>query len=113
MDNKNNMVCAICGRGYEACLSCNDELKAQPWKQHTDTSEHYKLYQLIYNYKTVELLSKEEAIKALGNIDTSDKDEYRPHIKVIVEELLLAKEELNRAVAPMKTSTFKTTSVKK
>lgn len=87
MANKNNATCSICGKDYYACLSCRDSLKANPWKIHTDTSEHYKVYQIIHGLST-RVYSKDEARTKLKNVDLSDIERFRPHIKEIVKDIL-------------------------
>ena len=60
MANKVNSTCSICGKGYYKCLSCQSEINAAPWKRYTDTSEHYKIFQVIRGYNTG-LYTKEQA----------------------------------------------------
>ena len=87
MANKNNATCSICGKEYYACLSCRDSLKANPWKIHTDTAEHYKVYQIIHGLST-KVYTKDEAKTKLKNVDLSDLSDFRPHIKKIVKDIL-------------------------
>ena len=83
MAEKNNATCSICGNEYYMCLSCKDSIKATPWKVHTDTSEHYKVYQVIHGYSTG-VYNKDEARNKFNNVDMSDLNSFRPHIKKIV-----------------------------
>lgn len=85
--NKNNSICAICGNEYEMCYSCKDAKKAAHWKLHCDTSEHYKVYQIVNGY-TSGVYTKNEALDRIKNVDVSDRDAFRPHIKSIVEDIL-------------------------
>lgn len=87
MANKNNATCSICGKEYYACLSCRDSLKANPWKIHTDTAEHYKVYQIIHGLST-NVYTKDEAKIKLNNVDLSDLNTFRPHIKKIIKQIL-------------------------
>lgn len=91
MAEKNNATCSICGRGYHACLSCRDSIQLAPWKIHTDTAEHYKVYQVIRGYNT-KVYTKDEAKAKLENINLEDVESFRPHIKQIVKDIL--KEEI-------------------
>lgn len=92
MAEKNNATCSICGRGYHVCLSCRDSIQLAPWKIHTDTAEHYKVFQVIRGYNT-KVYDKDEARSKLKNINLEDLELFRPHIKQIVEDIL--KEEKN------------------
>lgn len=87
MAEKNNATCVICGKGYHMCLSCRDSISLAPWKAHTDTSEHYKVYQIIRGYNTKKY-TKEEAKAKLKNVDLSDMNTFREHIRVKIEDIL-------------------------
>ena len=92
MAEKNNSTCSICGKKYYVCLSCRDSIKVNPWKIHTDTAEHYKVYQVIHGYSTG-VYNKEEAKTKFKNINLSDLNSFRPHIKTLIKSIL--KEEKN------------------
>lgn len=84
---ENNSVCSICGKGYYMCLSCKDSMALSPWKIHTDTSEHYKVYQILHGYSTG-VFNKEEARLKLQMVDLSDLDSFREHIKSLIKNIL-------------------------
>ena len=84
---ENNAVCSICGKEYYACLSCHDSIKVNPWKVFTDTSEHYKVFQVVRGIST-KVYNKDEARAKLKNINLDDIESFRPHIKQIVEDIL-------------------------
>ena len=84
---ENNATCSICGKEYYACLSCRDSLKANPWKVHTDTAEHYKVYQIIHGISTG-VYTRDEAKEKFKNVDLSDLNGFRPHIKKIIKDIL-------------------------
>lgn len=97
-ENKNNAVCSICGRNYHKCLSCRDSMKLQPWKMFTDTSECYKVFQAVKGFSTG-VYTKEEFRSKLNNIDLSDLENYREHIKAIIKDALI--EEVNVEETPI------------
>lgn len=86
MSSKNNSTCAICGKEYELCYSCNKKDPSLLWKMHCDTPNHYKIFQVINGY-TAGVYSKAEAAKKLKNIDLSDIDSLRDNIKVIIVDI--------------------------
>ena len=87
MAEKNNATCSICGRGYYMCLACKDAINLSPWRRHTDTSEHYKIYQILHGYNT-RVYSKEEAKSKLKMVDLSDFDSLRDNIKNLIKDII-------------------------
>lgn len=87
MAKENNAVCSICGKEYYMCLSCLDAIKANPWKVHTDTPEHYKIFQVVRGFSTG-VYEKSEAREKLRNVDLRDIEIFRPHIKDIIKNIL-------------------------
>lgn len=107
MAEKINATCAICGNGYHLCMSCKDMISLTPWKKHTDTSEHYKIYQIIHGYST-KVYTKAEAKDKLKKVDLSDFDMLRDNIKSVITDIMGAD-----VAAPVKkvTRTRKTKTV--
>lgn len=107
MAEKINATCAICGNGYHLCMSCKDMISLTPWKKHTDTSEHYKIYQIIHGYST-KVYTKAEAKDKLKKVDLSDFDTLRDNIKSVITDIMGAD-----VAAPVKkvTRTRKTKAV--
>lgn len=99
MAEKINATCAICGKGYHLCMSCKDMISLTPWKKHTDTSEHYKIYQIIHGYST-KVYTKAEAKAKLKKVDLSDFDTLRDNIKAVITDIM----DVNVA-APVKKAT--------
>ena len=87
MAEKNNATCAICGKGYYMCASCKDKMSATPWKIHTDTSEHYKVFQIVKAH-SLGVYDDNEARTKLKNVDLSDVEEFKPEIKKIVKNIM-------------------------
>lgn len=87
MTEKINATCSICGRGYYMCLSCKDMMSLNPWKQHTDTSEHYKIYQILRGYSTG-VYNQDEAKSKLQMVDLSDLNDLRDNIKELIVNVI-------------------------
>lgn len=87
MAEQNNAVCVICGKGYYKCVSCSNGLATTPWKTHTDTSEHYKIFQILRG-ETTGVYTKEEAKARLQNVDLSDVDTFTEHIKNRINNIM-------------------------
>ena len=93
MPEKNNATCSICGKKYYVCLSCRDSIRANPWKMYTDTSEHYKISQVVKGFYNG-VYNKGEANDRLKNVDLSGLDGFLPHIKKIIEDIIKEDEEI-------------------
>lgn len=87
MAEKNNATCAICGKEYYMCASCKDKMSATPWKIHTDTSEHYKVFQIVKGH-SLGVYDDNEAKVKLQNVDLSDLEEFKPEIKNIIKNII-------------------------
>lgn len=87
MAEKYNATCSICGNPYYVCMSCKDSIQLHPYKIFTDTSEHYKVFQVVRGYSTG-IYNKDEFRSKLKNIDLSDLDSYLPHIKDLIKDAL-------------------------
>lgn len=87
MAETTNAVCSICGKGYYMCVSCKDKMSLTPWKLHTDTSEHYKIFQILRGV-TIGVFDKEEARNRLKNIDLSDLGDFKPNVKSRIMDIL-------------------------
>lgn len=87
MAEKLNSTCAICGKGYHLCVSCKSIMELNPWKIHTDTSEHYKIFQIVRGY-SVGLYTKAEAKSKLQMVDLSDLNDLRDNIKNIINDIM-------------------------
>ena len=87
MTEKHNATCAICGKSYYMCISCKDMINLSPWKIHTDTSEHYKIYQILHGYSTG-VYNKNEAKFKLQMVDLYDFDSLRDNIKNLINTIM-------------------------
>lgn len=85
--NNNNATCSICGKGYYMCQSCKDQLRLNSWKIHTDTSEHFKIFQIVRGY-TIGLYNKDEAKNKFENVDLSDLESFLPEVKSAIKTIL-------------------------
>lgn len=91
MSEQINATCSICGNGYHLCISCKDSMKLHPWKMHTDSASCYQVFQVVKGYNTG-VYTKEEFRYKLKNIDLSNLENYRDHIKSLIKDAL--KEEI-------------------
>lgn len=87
MAEKNNATCSICGNGYYACLSCKDNITLHPYKVHCCSPSHFQVFQVVRGFSTG-VYNKEEFKFKLKNINLSDLDSYREHIKTLIKDAL-------------------------
>lgn len=95
MAEQNNTTCAICGKGYYLCLACKSN-KLTPWKLHTDTSEHYKIFQILRGV-FMNVYSMEEAKEKLSAINLSDVDTFNDDIKIRINEIFINQKMLKQS----------------
>lgn len=87
MTEKNNATCSICGSGYHVCRSCKDSMQLQPWKIHCCSAPHFQVFQVVRGFSTG-VYNKDEFKSKLKNIDLSDLDSYREHIRILIKDAL-------------------------
>lgn len=78
-------------------MSCRDMMSLTPWKKHTDTAEHYKIYQILHGYSTG-VYTKAEARAKFRNVDLSDFDSLRDGIKATITSIMGANKEHTTAI---------------
>ena len=86
MSEQINATCSVCGKGYHMCLSCKDSMRLHPWKMHTDSASCYQVFQVVKGYNTG-IYTKEEFKSKLKNIDLSNLENYREHIKDLIKDI--------------------------
>ncbi|MCR1842526.1 hypothetical protein [Murimonas intestini] len=91
-----NTICAICGKGYHICKSCQGTKTFSSWRTVTDTPGHFKIYTLIHAYHYGRL-DREEAASQLKECDLSGLTEFVPEIRAIIEEILAAPSNQNNS----------------
>lgn len=84
---ENNATCSICGNDYHLCLSCRDSIQLAPYKVHCCSADCYKVFQVIRGFSTG-VYTKEEFKSKLKNIDLSNLENYREHIKALIKDAL-------------------------
>ena len=87
---ENNATCSICGNGYHLCLSCRDAIQLAPYKVHCCSADCYKVFQVIRGFSTG-VYTEEEFKTKLKNIDLSNLENYREHIKAMIKNALKEK----------------------
>lgn len=87
MAEKNNATCSICGSEYYACFSCKETMNLHPWKLHCCSVDCYKTFQTIRGFSTG-VYTKEEFKSKLKNMDLSGLENYRNHIKSLINDAL-------------------------
>lgn len=85
-ENKINAFCKICGSGYNVCNSCLEQKTFKPWRNITDSIEHYKIYLAIHGYTISN--DKKKAKKELESCNLSDLDSFKDEIKNVIKEIM-------------------------
>lgn len=83
---ENNAVCAICGKPYRVCHTCQNIKSFLPWRTITDTLPHYIIYLAIYNYNLTK--DKVKAKAELSECDLTELNNFDKDVKKIIEEIM-------------------------
>lgn len=110
MKEQNNATCSICGSGYHLCLSCKDAMKLHPWKIHCCSSECYKTFQIVKGFNNG-VYTKEESKDKFKNVSLSNLENFVPHIKKIVKDILKEEKPIVEKVVPTRRKSYKTNEV--
>ena len=108
MAKENNATCSICGSEYHVCLSCKDKMKLHPYKIYCCSPSHFQVFQVVRGFSTG-VYDKDEFKSKLLNIDLSDLEDYRGHIKTLIKDVL--KEEKEEVVIEVVDKTIETTEI--
>lgn len=99
---ENNAICAICGKPYRVCHTCNDIVSFNPWRTVTDTLPHYMIYLILVDYTKNK--DKIAAKKELEKCDLSGLSNFDKDIKNVIDEIMSVE-----TISPVTKSTKKTT----
>lgn len=83
---KANTKCAICGKDYYICVSCKSH-NLTPWKIHTDTAEHYQVFQILRGV-SLGVYTKSEAKEKLDSLNLKDVDTYIPSVQKHIKDIV-------------------------
>lgn len=83
---ENNAICAICGKPYRVCHTCQNIKTFTPWRTVTDTLPHYIVYLAVYEYNRTK--NKEVAKKELLKCDLSELETFDEDIKRTIKEII-------------------------
>ena len=84
---ENNAKCSICGSRYYACFSCKDKMNLHPWKAFCCSVDCYKVSQVVRGF-SAGMYTKDEFKSRLKNVDLSNLDNYKEHIKALIKDAL-------------------------
>ena len=83
---ENNAVCAICGKPYRVCQSCQNIKSFTPWRTVTDILPHYVIYSILWDYT-----NKKDKVKAkeeLNKCDLSELETFDEDVKRVIKEIM-------------------------
>ena len=62
-------------------------MNAEPWKLHTDTAEHFKLFQILRGYSNG-VYTKADMREKFKKLDLKNYSSFRPAVKAQIDEIL-------------------------
>ena len=96
---ENNATCSICGNEYYACFSCKEAMSLHPYKLHCCSVDCFKVFQTVRGLSTG-VYSRDEFKSKLKNLDLSNLENYREHIKALIKDAL-KEDEIAEIKAPV------------
>ena len=88
------MKCIICGKSYKACADCG---KYGGWKTLCDTSDHYKIYEIIQQHRLGTPVG--ELKEMLNSISDESKLNLLPSVQEYLDKNILKTKATKRKVA--------------
>lgn len=86
--------CKVCGTQYKVCHSCE---KNKSWRVHTDTLEHFYLFNVLMEYQVKhDIKTAFHALDKRGS-DFSNVDEYLPNVQKLLKEIYTQTHENSKA----------------
>lgn len=85
MSKELNAECLICGAKYHSCMSCREQKEIKPWRNITDTVEHYKIFLIVSDYNSGKI-TKEDAKSKLENVKYDIKS-LKENIQKTISEI--------------------------
>lgn len=86
MSEKFNATCAICGKPYKVCRSCQEIKSFTPWRTVTDTLQHYSIFLTLTEYAKTK--NKEVAREELSTCDLSELDIFKESVRNMIAEIM-------------------------
>lgn len=83
-----NCKCKVCGKEYNFCLKCNHKTgtPAPKWKVNFCDENCKKIFDLCVDFN-FENITREEAEKQLGSLDTSKFSEFSDSVKTTIKAI--------------------------
>lgn len=82
----NNRICLTCGKAYEYCGSCNDNLRFPVWMNIFDTENCKNIFETVSDYAQ-KMITKDCANEKLSKCNLSHVDNLKDNIKKLVKEI--------------------------
>lgn len=102
---ENNAICAICGKPYRVCHTCQNIKSFTPWRTVTDTLPHYMIYLALAEYTNTKnkAKAKEELSKCnLSELENFDSDVKRTIYEIMAENKKEATKNVTKPISKVK-----------
>lgn len=94
---ENNAICAICGKPYRVCHTCQNIKSFTPWRTVTDTLQHYMIYSILWDYTNNK--DRAKAKDELSKCDLSALETFDEDIKSVIKEIIVDDKKKTASVA--------------
>lgn len=87
MATKIMKTCIVCGKEYEYCNKCSSYSNVEAWHNIYHDENCRKIFNMATNYHAG-IIGADEAKKELMECDLSNKENFKPSIARLIDELL-------------------------
>ena len=94
-----NHFCKVCGKGYNACDTCVNQMDYAAWRAIACTQDHFQAYMVLYEYGNG-TLKKADAKEMLSKVNVDGWEGYAAHNRDVIAEIL-AEDEQNSLRNPL------------
>lgn len=94
--SEKKLTCTVCGKEYEACITCQNAKTYSSWRNLVDSMEHYKLFILARDYGNGRL-NKDDAKTKIKELDISGFENWNTITGRLICEILKKDDALNVA----------------
>ena len=89
---RKSRTCYLCGEAYKYCPTCSSDRVKPAWMSEFHTENCKDIFDICTRFN-MQMLDKQEAVKALEKCDLTNKEKFRPSVQNTLANLFKVEEE--------------------